>query len=321
MIKRQTKTKQTRVWKVKKIFVFYASVLLVYVMSGCSAQPSDADPTKQAISAYLTGQALEKGQQYKAAVKNYEKAVSLAPDNVTYLYALASLYHQLLEYDAAIDTYQKTLDAFYDKFSIYSEGSPQLAIIRYRMGLAWSAKKNYDKAIEYYHLALSNSINTYGEEHAQVAQIYQSLAQAWKEKKDYNQATQYFELSLKLDLKLYDENHPSVATDLNGLGLVSQEEGFYDKAIQYFNKALKIDSASYGDEHYTLVRDLNNLGTAWRGKGRYEKAVDYYEKALIMSTSILGAEHSKTKLIARNLALTLANEEKQKVNQPTDVEI
>ncbi|MCP4370660.1 MAG: TIR domain-containing protein, partial [Deltaproteobacteria bacterium] len=56
------------------------------------------------------------------------------------------------------------------------------------LGLAWKAKGEYDKAIEYYEKALKSDLKTFGEEHPNVAIYWNNLGMAWYAKGEYDKA-------------------------------------------------------------------------------------------------------------------------------------
>ncbi|HJN25080.1 MAG TPA: tetratricopeptide repeat protein, partial [Rhodospirillales bacterium] len=58
------------------------------------------------------------------------------------------------------------------------EDYPDVAKFRNNLGMAWQAKGEYDKAIEYYELALASDLKTLGEDHPDVARVRNNLGLA-----------------------------------------------------------------------------------------------------------------------------------------------
>ncbi len=62
------------------------------------------------------------------------------------------------------------------------EDHPDVARVRNNLGLAWKAKGEYDKAIEYLEQALASNLKTLGENHPDVALFRNNLAAARAER-------------------------------------------------------------------------------------------------------------------------------------------
>ncbi len=131
--------------------------------------------------------------------------------------------------------------------------------------MAWDAKGEYDKAIEYYEKSLKSDLKTFGEDHPDVATRWNNLGGAQHAKGEYDKAIEYFEKSLKSDLKTFGEDHPRVATYRNNLGSAWDAKGEYDKAIEYYKKALEgfkkaglLHHAEKTEAHLKLTREQRN---------------------------------------------------------------
>ncbi len=159
----------------------------------------------------------------------------------------------------------------------------------------------YDKAIEYYELALVCDLKTYGENHPQVATCRNNLGLAWRSLGDYERAIEYYELALASGLKTYGEDHPDVAIRRNNLGLAWYSLGEYHKAIEYYELALASGLKTFGEDHPKVAIRRNNLGAAWDSLGEYLKAIEYYELALASGLKTYGEDHPKVAIRRNNL--------------------
>ena len=251
-----------------------------------------------AEAAYQRGKIAMDAIRYLDALKHYEKAARLAPDNSLYLNEAGFINNTLAFHQKAINYIELALAS---DLKTYGEDHPNVATYRNNLGEAWRALGQYDKAIDYYEQALASDLKTYGEDHPKVAIRRNNLGVAWVSLGQYNKAIDYFEQALASDLKTYGEDHPDVARDRNNLGEVWRALGQYDKAIDYYELALASDLKTYGEDHPDVARDQNNLGLAWYALGQYEKAIDYYELALATLVKMLGDDHPSTQTVRANL--------------------
>ena len=177
------------------------------------------------------------------------------------------------------------------------------ATYRNNLGATWKVKGEYDKAIEYYEMALKSDLKNFGENHPKVATRWNNLGEAWRAKGEYDKAIDYYEKALNSDLKNFGENHPNIAAHRNNLGVAWNAKGEHDKAIEYLEKALKSDLKTFGEKHSNVATYRNNLGTALNAKGEYDKAIEHLEKALSVIQVRLGNDHPDTKILENNLRL------------------
>jgi tetratricopeptide (TPR) repeat protein len=78
----------------------------------------------------------------------------------------------------------------------YGEDHPKVATYRNNLGSAYKALGQYQKAIDYYQLALVSDIKTYGEEHPDVARDRNNLGGTYYEQGNYQKALEQFQQAL-----------------------------------------------------------------------------------------------------------------------------
>ena len=127
--------------------------------------------------------------------------------------------------------------------------------------MAWTLGR-YEKAIEYYELALASDLKTYGENHPSVARDRNNLGVAWHDLGQYEKAIEYYELALANNLKTYGEDHPIVARDHNNLGVAWESLGQYEKAVEYYELALNILLKTFDQDHPHVVTCRKSLHQA-----------------------------------------------------------
>ena len=114
-------------------------------------QETEAKAEAGAEAAYQLANFAEERVDYLEALKLFEKAVQLAPENALYLNDAGFILKNLAHYDKAIEYYEKALASNLKTFGV---NHPSVATHWNNLGSAWDAKGEFDKAIEYYEKAL-----------------------------------------------------------------------------------------------------------------------------------------------------------------------
>ncbi len=197
-------------------------------------------------------------------------------------FQLAKLADERIDYREALQLFEKAVQL-----------APENSLYLNEAGSMLDTLAHYDKAIEYYELALASDLKTYGPDHPEVAILRNNLGLAWNSKGEYDKAIEYYELALASDLKAYGSDHPRVATRWNNMGSTCHSKGEYDKAIKYYEKALASILKTFGPDYSDVATSYNNLGESWREKGEYDKAIEYNVKALNSDLKTFGPDHPR----------------------------
>lgn len=107
----------------------------------------------------------------------------------------------------------------------------------------------YDKAINYYKLALQSALLKDGERHPDVATIYNNIGYIYNSQGDYAKALEYYNKSLEIRLLVLGERHPDVGASYISIGLAYHSQGDYAKALEYIDKSYGILKDFLPDEH------------------------------------------------------------------------
>jgi superkiller protein 3 len=134
------------------------------------------------------------------------------------------------------------------------------------LGLAYTIKREFQKALEYYEKALTLD-KTNAWIHDSLGFIHFSIFQKTGNTENNDAALENFRKAIELD--------PRLASAYNGLGGAYKAEGQLDKAISAWEKSLEID------KDYTFP--LYNLGVAYLQKGDKNRAVRYFERYLYLN--------------------------------------
>ncbi|MGM0417325.1 MAG: tetratricopeptide repeat protein [Thermodesulfobacteriota bacterium] len=216
-------------------------------LSAYKAVPDDSEnyTNASAASAFIHAE----NKNYKKAVSLLKKSLEINPGETLLLITLGNIYEEQLEYEKAVNTYQKGLDLASDDDRLWS--------FYYRLGVVYDKQKNKEKSIEMMKNALDlkpdnpDTLNYLGYTYADMGI---NLDQAE-------------EMILKaLSLKEND----GYITD--SLGWVYFKQGKTDKALKYLKKAGElVDNDPIIYEH---------LGDVYRHKDDLEKALENYKKSL-----------------------------------------
>lgn len=134
--------------------------------------------------------------------------------------------------------------------------SPNNSRQHVNLGVAYSALKQLDKAIEQYNEGIRLDPN--------YPEAYNNLANAFNRKGMLDKAIAEYQKAIKMRYN-YKEAH-------NNLGSAYYKKGMYDEAIKEHLIALKIQA--------DCEKSLNNLGVAYSAKNNFPEAVEAFKKAI-----------------------------------------
>ena len=159
----------------------------------------------------------------------------------------------------------------------------------------------YDKAINYYKLALQSALLKDGERHPDVATSYNNIGIIYDSQGDYAKALEYFNKSLEIQLPVLGERHPDVANSYNNIGYIYNSQGDYAKALEYYNKSLEILLPVLGERHPDVANSYNNIGSIYSKQGNYSMALKYYKSSYDILKNLLPDEHPNIKTVRGNI--------------------
>jgi len=240
---------------------------------------------------------------YKEALRYFELAVKIKPEDFDMNIETGSMLRDLGYNDGAIQHFEKALKGF--KQSDESDNI-HIAYLNNELGLAYKNKGEYDKAINFLEKSLAAYKVCYEEEHTSFAACYNNIGLVCSDQGDYDKAISYYEKALAIDKKFHEEENSSIAIKYNNLGSAYNSKGEHDKAISYYEKSLVIDKKLHGEEHPDIAIRYGNIGLAYANKGEHDKAISYCEKALLMGKKFHG-EHPKIAIAYNNIGLAYTN--------------
>lgn len=225
----------------------------------------------------------EKENDPDRAIREFEKASALLPQNPDAYFNIANVYYNIGLYDEAERKYKKTLELKPGSIPVkhfLMAAQAQMAI----------QDKQFDKAKSLYEKIMADKpaepifYNNFGSLLEKMGEYNEAL-QAYKEatRLDPSYAISYFNLGYIYDrmmnarraigyYKKFLEFHPDDKIALNNLGWDYFVLGENDKAIYYYKKAAALD------ENFTYP--VNNLGWLYIKTGKYEEAATCYAQVL-----------------------------------------
>jgi len=192
-----------------------------------------------------------------AAVKNYEKTLTIKPDYAEAHNNLGVTLQGLGQLDAAVKSYKKALTIKPN----YAEAYNNLGNTFKKLGQLNTAVKSYEKAL---------TINT------DFADAYYNLGVTLQELDQLDAAVKSYEKALTVK--------PNYAEAFNNLGSTLKELGQLDTAVKSYEKVLAINP-DFAEAH-------NNLGVTLQELGQHDDAVKCFEKALAIKSDYVDAHCS-----------------------------
>ncbi|MCH2048623.1 MAG: tetratricopeptide repeat protein, partial [Trichodesmium sp. ALOHA_ZT_67] len=148
------------------------------------------------------------------------------------------------------------------------------------LGNVYSAKGEYDKAIEYHqqHLQIAREIGDRSGE----GDALMGLGNVYYSQGEYDKAMEYYQQFLQIAREIGDRSGEGRA--LGNLGVVYDSQGEYDKAMEYDQQHLQI-AREIGNRSGEASA-LRGLGSVYYSQGEYDKAMEYDQQSLQLAREI-----------------------------------
>lgn len=255
---------------------------------------------------------------------------------------LANIYHQLGEYQKAIEINNQLINNEYqlmlkdtcghvENYSnlgdIYREiGEYDLAIFNLKkckqvynqlkcnntivlaqvnnnLGLCYKMLGLNKEAEDCFKTSLKIYENTGKIKSDQYCIILNNYGDFYRELGRYGESSEILIKALQIRKQYLDTNTRSYANLLNNLGLVYTESGYYDEALKRFLNAKNCYEISIGKNHQYYGNCLNNLASCYFYLGNYKLAKQYKTEALSIVEKTVGKNHYRYPTFLTSLAL------------------
>ena len=209
-------------------------------------------------------------------------------------YENGQMAEQEIRYLEAKEYYQKAI-----RFQ------PENSTFNNALGFILHVLGQYDKAIEYYQLALSSDLKTYGEDHLKVAISRNDLGMTYQALGQYDNAIEHFSLAIVYSARNVDENRSAILEYCINLVGAWSDKGYSEFAVQYLEEMLSKWLSGVDEQHPLLASIYRNLGIAWYNRGGYDQAVACHERALKIDLTYYEGDHPKVAIDYGNLGVSL----------------
>ena len=199
---------------------------------------------------YNRGNAFHNLKNYNEAINDYNKAIELNPNNASYYNNRGISFNSLKEYEKAINDYNKAIEL-----------NSSYALAYNNRGVSFYNLKKYEKAIISYSRAIKLDPN-YSSPYYNKGLVYKTFKKYEKAIKNYNKAI---------------ELNPNNSSYYNSRGNALNSSEKYEEAIEDYNKAIELNpnNSSY----------YNSRGNALNNSGKYEEAIEDYNKAIALNSN------------------------------------
>ena len=276
---------------------------------------------------------------FDSAISDYKKALPLAPSRSRTAeidVELANAYHShgnkwfddrtytraIWSYDMAIEKYEEARS--FDFINLSTKLKPRLATVYIHRGNTYSAKSDYDAAINDYMKAVDLDFTRAPEINRLLASAYKSRGDVYwykgddsKSRKDYEQAIRYDStLRSTLQSRMKQESAPAparVTEDPDAYvrsGQLKHNTGNYDGAINDFSVALGVyvERLANNTKRAPEVASLyNKRGRAYKHLRNYHKAIEDYSNAIKVYEKAISLDPKLKQNLSSDLASVYHN--------------
>ena len=224
--------------KIKSFLKYSAGFVILFIF--CNSNLFNVTKDDKSRWFFNLGNAFRyQGQKIKA-IKSYEQAYKINPDNLDVLYNIGVLHLENKHFNSAIKIFKQVLAKDSKDSAAYNN-----------IGFALFKQGNYGQAIEYYNKALKLDPNDLG--------VMINLGSAYALLGRYDQAMSIFSQVIEIDPQFFSVyNHRAVAYELMGYKLLAEKD--YLKAIElnseyfeaYFNLAFLYKSQQRIEEYKAM---------------------------------------------------------------------
>lgn len=227
----------------KKILILFILSIMIPLIN---FMPLKAETADELIN---KGLELDKQNKFEEAIKYYDEALKVEPNNIRALGLKGSCLHFLHKYDEAIKCYDEGIKI--DPKDIYCW---------YNKGHSLSGLKKYDDAI----VCFDKALTLCDKNDKFIPYLLECKAYVYYHRGDYKKAEEIIDKALEINPKSVD--------DLMSKGDVLQAQKKYEEAMTYFDKAAEINPKD--------SRPWVYKGDLYSKQDKNEEALKCYEKAL-----------------------------------------
>lgn len=179
------------------------------------------------------------------------------------------------DYDSTTYYYERSLEV---KRKI-SKDLYSLAVSEYNLGIVFEDLGMPEKALEFYHAAEENLLNS-GVERTFLSDVYVGITHIHFYSGDTERALFYAEKSLQEGLDTYGTDNPNITFIYTSYANILEFQEKYQECIELLERSLEIRRRSYGENHRWTCETHYDLANAYRLDGQMDKAEELYRRAI-----------------------------------------
>ena len=200
-------------------------------------------------------------------------------------------------YNVSLAYYQ----AYYNHYKgIEGLNNPNMTSAIVNIGFVFKECGDYEKAIEFYLLALDNAERNIGTDNSYVAVIYSNIGNIYTMLHKFEDALSYHFKALEIEEKILGKEHLDTAMTYNNIGGVLFKMGAHKQALEYHDKALNVFENSIGIENPQTLIVMNNVATAFSSID-IDRALEMHLTILPIREKLLGFQHPDTAFTYNNI--------------------
>lgn len=184
-------------------------------------------------------------------------------------------HYHLSNYDSTTFYYERSLEI---KRRI-SRNPYSLAVSEYNLGIVYEDLGNPAKALEMYHAAERNLLDS-GAEQNFLSDVYVGISHIHFYGGEIEKAEFYAEKALNQGLRTYGEDNPSITFVYTSYANILEYQQNYDESIELLEKSLEIRQKTYGEGHRWTCETYYDLANAYLLNGESSKAEQLFKRAI-----------------------------------------
>ena len=220
---------------------------------------------------------------------------------------LADILSNIGEYNEALQTYEKVVQAYVSKGSMDSE---LLLSALERVGNVYEQQGKLDQAMEMYQRSLSIRVKQADPSSADIAKTKCNIADVHHAKGDPGRALSLYQEALDSLIKALGPHHAKVAATQNSVANVLSDLGRLDEALELYQKSLETELKLHAADHYIIADTCNNIGVLYYHQGKLDEAFEMYKRSQGVYERVYSMQHLKVAASQNNIANLLFEEQR-----------
>lgn len=211
---------------------------------------------------------------------------------------LGNIAQEMGDYDLALGYMNRSMEI---RLNMPSIEKSVMGSLYNDIGNVYNAKKDYQKALEYYKEALS--FESLEENDDKLAMTYVNIGEIYRLQEKYDLALVNFNKCLTILENSRIKDGPCIAQTFRSIGTVYCSKNDYEIALLYMTKALDIEQKTLPKNHINLGYSYNNIALAYALTGRSDMAIENLKKAEMIFRVNLPIDHSTIQSVRQNIEL------------------